>query len=225
MNVEYSDINNTIAENSENFINGNRTFNQWTGKHTDPCEYKQLLNLATKPMEYYVNSLNNISGTNDPYLSFTPVGNAKSENIPNDFERPLPSTLQRTSAVYHEPYTTSPFLGSQNNVNVLNTDNDLILKAGLSLRHKNNQAELSGLQWPTFGSIHANSIGPTVQNAGQYWPNELSNRSSKNIPGLDQQQSSMSKGIGVVNLEPGVNFWASSTNMLLNYQSGPYKSK
>lgn len=225
MDVEYSNINNIIGENSKNLVNDSRTFNQWTGKHTDSCEYKQLLNLSTKPMQYYVNSLNNISGTNDPYLSFTPIGNAKGEYISNEFERPIPSTLQRTSAVYHQPYSTSPFLGSQNNVNVLNTDNDLSLKTGLSLRNKNNQAELSSVQWPYFGSVHANTIGPTVQNAGQYWDNKLPNTINTSIPGLNVQQNDMSKGVGVVNLEAGVNYWASSTNMLLNYQSGPYKSQ
>ena len=91
MDVEYSNINNIIGENSKNLVNDSRTFNQWTGKHTDSCEYKQLLNLSTKPMQYYVNSLNNISGTNDPYLSFTPIGNAKGEYISKiNLSSPLP---------------------------------------------------------------------------------------------------------------------------------------
>ena len=78
-----------LAENTNQMINGDRVFNQWTGKETDACEYKNLLNLATKPMEYYVNSLNNISGIhednnqNENFLSFTPIGYASQVNIPN----------------------------------------------------------------------------------------------------------------------------------------------
>ena len=82
-----NELNNFLAENSNNFVNGDRLFNQWTGRHTDSCEYKQRLNLATKPMEYYVNSLNNISGLpdNEEFLSFTPIGNAQNVHISNLF--------------------------------------------------------------------------------------------------------------------------------------------
>ena len=227
-NINYTnELNNFLAENSNNFVNGSRLFNQWTGKHTDSCEYKQRLNLATKPMEYYVNSLNNISGLkqDEEFLSFTPVGNAQNVNIPNMFDRPIPSTLQTTSSTYTFPYNTSPNLQLANNVNTLNTDIDLTLKAGLGIRPKNNQAVLAGKKWPVYGDISAAAIDVTTQNAGQntHLPPDMQVLDSK-IPGLNHIPSSQSQGVGILQLG-GVNgFGLSSTVMLRNYQNGPNMS-
>lgn len=217
-------MNNFLAENSLNMVNQDRTFNQWTGINSDPCSYKQRLNLATKPMEYYVNSLNNVSGLDnqDAFLSFTPIGNAQQVNIPNVFDRPIPSTLQTTSSVYTQPYSTSPFLGSSNNVNSLDTDTDLILKTGLTIRNKNNQANLSQKNWPVYGDIHAASIGVTVQNAGQYHPKGVSSSLDPNIPGLNVTPNQQSNGIGVVSLNAGSNYMVSSRNALQNFMNGPF---
>jgi hypothetical protein len=222
-----NELNNFLAENSNNFVNGNRLFNQWTGKHTDSCEYKQRLNLATKPMEYYVNSLNNISGLkqDENFLSFTPIGNAQNVNIPNIFDRPIPSTLQTTSSIYTLPYSTSPDLQLANNVNTLNTDIDLTLKTGLGLRPKNNQAVLAGKKWPVYGDISAASIDVTTQNAGQNTnlPPDMRVINS-DIPGLNHIPSPESQGVGILQLG-GVNgFGLSSTVMLRNYQNGPNMS-
>ena len=219
-----NELNNFLAENSNNFVNGDRLFNQWTGKHTDSCEYKQRLNLATKPMEYYVNSLNNISGLpdNEEFLSFTPVGNAQNVNISNLFDRPIPSSLQTTPSIYTLPYSTSPNLQMENNINTLDTDLDLTLKTGLGLRPKNNQADLSSKNWPVYGDISAAAIGVTVQNAGQHnkLPNSM-NVINPNIPGLNHMPSPESDGVGIMQLG-GVNgFGLSSTVMLRNYQNGP----
>ena len=227
--VEYTSTpNDFFGDNSLNFINNRRTFNQWTDNHSDPCEYKQLLNLATKPMEYYVNSLNNPEGTNNPNLAFTPVGNAQVENISNIYERPIPSTLQRTSATYTLPYSTSPNLGMQTVSNPVATDEDITLKAGLTLRSKLN--DLSSLKFPTYSDIITESMGPLVQNAGQYYglnvngDRVLSNRLDENIPGLNEQQSIISSGTGVVWPDySGHTIGADSRSMLLNYQTGPYK--
>tara|TARA_B100001093_G_scaffold501778_1_gene553894 strand:+ start:357 stop:1088 length:732 start_codon:yes stop_codon:yes gene_type:complete len=179
--------NNAWALASKKLVNGDRVFNQWTGINSDSCEYKQLLNLATKPMEYYVNSLNNISGLpeNEEFLSFTPIGNATVYNIPNMFDRPIPSTLQRTSSTYTPKYSTSPFLGNNNNVNVLDTDNDLILKTGLTLRSKNNQSELSAKNWPKYGDISSASLDVSTQNFGQFQSPDLPSSVNSNISGLN----------------------------------------
>lgn len=219
-----NELNNFLAENSNNFVNGDRLFNQWTGRHTDSCEYKQRLNLATKPMEYYVNSLNNISGLpeNEEFLSFTPVGNAKNVNISNLFDRPIPSTLQTTPSIYTLPYSTSPNLQMENNINTLDTDLDLTLKTGLGLRPKNNQADLSSKKWPIYGDIAAAAIGVTVQNAGQHsdLPPDMRVVNS-HIPGLNHMPSPESEGVGINQLG-GVNgFGISSTVMLRNFQNGP----
>jgi len=216
--------NNFLAENSNNFVNSDRTFNQWTGIDSDSCSYNQRLNLATKPMEYYVNSLNNISGVDnqDTFLSFTPVGNAQQVNIPNLFDRAIPSTLEKKSSTYTLPYLTSPCFGASNNINTYDTDTDLILKAGLLLRSKNNQANLSQKQWPNYGDIHANEFDATVQNAGQNNDPNLHKSYNSNIPGLNSTPNTQFNGIGVVSLNAGDNFWISSTNALQNYMNGPY---
>jgi len=222
-----NDLNNFLAENSQQFTNGNRLFNQWTGKYTDSCEYKQRLNLATKPMEYYVNSLNNISGLpqNDEFLSFTPIGNAQNVHIANLFDRPIPSTLQTTSSVYTLPFNTSPNLQLSSNINTFDTDMDLTLKTGLGLRQKNNQAYLSEKNWPVYGDISSAAQSVISQNAGQH--TDLPERMrvvNPNIPGLDNIPSPESEGVGIMQLG-GVNgFGLSSTVMLRNYQNGPHLS-
>lgn len=250
----YTDsLNNFLAENSENFVNGERTFNQWTGKFTDSCEYKQRLNLATKPMEYYVNSLNNISGVtemgdnkekfsneNNTFLSFTPIGNAAQQNISNIFDRPIPSTLQKTSSVYNLPYLTSPNLQATNNINTLDTDTDLILKTGLTLRNKNNRADLTSKPFPTYGDIHAEEIGVTVQNAGiTYNSNNTSNFNyssdnsinnflsvNPNIPGLNVSNNNYngSQGVGILPLGGLQGYGISTRNAMINLFNGPYQS-
>ena len=219
-----NDLNNFLAENSNNFVNGDRLFNQWTGKHTDSCEYKQRLNLATKPMEYFVNSLNNISGLpeNEEFLSFTPVGNAQNVNISNLFDRPIPSSLQTTSSIYTFPYSTSPNLQMENNINTLDTDLDLTLKTGLGLRSKNNQAELSSKIWPVYGNLYNTAIGVTSQNAGQYTklPPEF-NVVNPNIPGLNHLPSPESEGVGIMQNGGIDGFGISTTVALRNLQNGP----
>ena len=214
-----------LAENTNQMINGERVFNQWTGKETDSCEYKQLLNLATKPMEYYVNSLNNISGIHEDnnqtenFLSFTSVGNAAQVHIPNFFDRPTPSNLNHLSSIYTLPYSTSPNLQMANNINTLDTDNDLILKTGLHLRSKNNKAELSAIKHPTYGDIHAAEFNLTVQNAGQNADKSVSNKIQTDIPGLKHSYDykSSQNGIGI-NALGGVNsIGISSRNLMQNF--------
>ena len=219
-----NELNNFLAENSKNFVNGDRLFNQWTGRHTDSCEYKQRLNLATKPMEYFVNSLNNISGLpdNEEFLSFTPVGNAQNVHISNLFDRPIPSTLLTTPSIYTLPYSTSPNLQMENNINTLDTDLDLTLKTGLGLRPKNNQADLSSKNWPVYGDISAAAIGVTAQNAGQHNDLPLDMRViNPDIPGLNHIPSPESEGVGIMQLGGPNQIGLSTTVMLRNWQNGP----
>lgn len=221
-----------LAENANNFINGNRAFNQWTGKETDACEYKQLLALATKPQSYYINSLNNISGISDKdnqtdnFLSFTPIGNAAQVNIPNFLDRAVPSHLNNTSSVYTLPYATSPNLQMASNVNTMDTDNDLILKTGLNLRSKNNRAELTAKKYPHYGDIHAADIEVTVQNAGQFADNSLPNTIQTNIPGLNNSidYHNAQNGIGINALGGRNGFGISTRVMVRNFNNGPSMS-
>lgn len=218
-----NDLDNFLAENSENFVNGDRLFNQWTGKQTDSCEYKQLLNLATKPMEYYVNSLNNISGldNNEKFLSFTPVGNAQNVHIPNMYDRPVPSTLQTTSSIYTLPYSTSPNLQMANNINTLNTDLDLTLKTGLGLRQKNNQAFLSSHMWPSYGDISSAALAVTVQNFGQHGnlPNDMK-VVNKDIPGLNHMPSGVEEG----RMNDASRNFIPTRVLNKNYNNGPFQT-
>lgn len=239
-------LNNFLAKNSNNFVNGDRTFNQWTGKHTDSCEYKQRLNLATKPMEYYVNSLNNISGAtkcdepiessgssqkegfgnqklynnNNPFLTFTPIGNTQVVNIANVYDRPIPSTLQKTSSIYTLPYSTSPFLGASNNVNNLDTDNDLVLKAGRHLRSKNNSAKDSEKQFAFDGDLIKEELASTVQRIDPL-PTGLSDVINPNVPGLNVAYNYR---INNNTLSDPSRTSVSSTVALRNYHTGPLLS-
>lgn len=225
------ELENFLAENSNNFINGNRTFNQWTGKETDPSEYKQLLALATKPQNYYINSLNNISGISDKnnqnenYLSFTPIGNAAQVNIPNFLDRAIPSHLKHTSSVYTLPYATSPNLQMSNNVNVLDTDNDLTLKTGLHLRSKNNRAHTTEKKLPYYGDVHAAEMQVTVQNAGQSTDSSQINTIKTDIPGIRNSidYSNSANGVGINALGGRNGFGISTRVMFRNYNDGPKK--
>jgi len=181
--IEYSD-------NS----NKNFTFDQWTGINSDQNVNKESLNLSSKPLNYYINSLNNKLGTNQPHLSYTPIGNSKGEHVSNMFERPIPSTLQKKSSVYTHPYSTSPFIGAQSNFNPVNTDIDSSLKKGLELRSKNNN--LSQLQWPVYGDVHSEELNKVSQLKGSIWPNNLGQQT-----GIDtyQLQLNYQNGSSVLN--------------------------
>lgn len=190
-------LNNFFAANSENLVNNDRVFNQLTSNAYDSCDYNNKLKLSTKPLNYYINSLNNISGldNNEQYLAFTPIGNAATQNISNLFDRSLPTNLNRLSSVYTLNYSTSPFLGASNNINTLDTDTDLTLKTGLGLRNKNNQAQLSAKNFPHYGDIHGDDIGVTVQNFGQYSPDNIQQSINPNIPGLNESQNQVVAGL------------------------------
>lgn len=228
--VEYSNNNNNIdnlnqflATNSKNLVNGERLFNQFTNSFYDSCEYKNNLNLATKPMRYYVNSLNNISGLlkNEQNLAFTPIGNAQVQNISNIYERAIPSKLTRGSSIYTLPYSTSPDLQKASNINTLDTDMDLILKTGLTLRNKNN--DLSDITFPYFGDIHSSDIGVLYQNAGQY--NDLKPEMqvvNPNIDGLNHSRNNISVGNGILALGGTNGFGISSRNAIRNISNGKY---
>ena len=173
-------------------------------------------------MEYYVNSLNNISGvteTNnnkDDFLSFTPIGNAAQQNIANIFDRPIPSTLQTNSSVYTLPYLTSPNLQATNNINTLDTDTDLMLKTGLGLRTKNNCAELSAKTFPHYGDIHSDEIGVTVQNAGIKYNTNLNNNKSEVENFSDSPDNSGENLNNYLSLNPNI----PGLNVAINYENG-----
>lgn len=228
-NNDITEIEKSFSDNTNQILNGNRLFNQWTGKQTDSNEYKQLLNSSTKPLKYYINNLNNISSLeidkdrdqNTNFLTFTPIGNAAQVNVPNLLDRSVPSHLNHTRSIYTLPYSTSPNLSMTNNINTYDTDNDLILKTGVNLRNKNNRAEITAKEYNHYGDLHKDDIGMSVQNAGQY------SRKSKatlniNIPGLkySPDYSDDSYGIGI-NALGGVNsFGIPSRSLSIDIANG-----
>ena len=182
-----------------------------------------------------VNGNTNGNANGSDYLSFTPIGNASQVNIRSEFERPIPSTLSRSAgSVFTIPYATSPNLGMSSNVNNFRTDEDLTLKTGLGLRSRNNQAQLSSLEWPTYGDIHARDIEVTHQNAGQFYDERLGYTTGNN-PSLKREnfqnihsnesngstkditQNVISRGIGVVSLINGLDVNMDTYNMQLIY--------
>ena len=223
--IDYTNqSNNLLALEAEKFANSNRTFNQQSNKFSDACFYKQQLNLATKPLEYCVNSLNNISSTNNPKVAFTAIGNAAQQNIANVFDRPIPSHLNRTSPTYHFNYNTSPNLHLESNINVFDTDTDLFLKTGLELRSKNNKADLSQKQFAVYGDIYQDEIAYLYQNAGQHNKNNLPNKYN-NIPGLQNYYPGQEQnGIGVINFEHGRNWFVDTYGLMQTVADGAYKN-
>lgn len=222
-----NNLSETSVDDISKKLNDNRVFNQFTRGYYDPCEYSNLLKVSTKPLKYVVNSFNNTSGTENPDLSFTPIGNQKIENIRNMYERPLPTKLDRSNTIYTLPYSTSPGLSLQNNINTLNTDLDLDLKTGIgNLRNKGSGNDLSYLKYNQYGDVHNESIKKTVMNAGHLFETKsaLSNRLNQDILGLNEQESLHGNGTGVIRPYTGLNFGISSRVAYMNLANGPLKS-
>jgi len=209
--------------NHSNNLNNNAMFDEWTRIHNDSASISQQDDLSTKPMKYYANSFNNISGTNDKYLAFTPIGQAQFSAVPNVYDRAIPSNLNRGhSSVYTPPMSTSAFLGSSNGVNPLETDLDLTLKTGLTLRSKRSDNDVSAIKFPHYGDLAVKA--EVVQNAGQFWDNKLSNRFNQDILGLNESMSITSQGAGgnytLFSNQAGI----STRNAMINYQNPGGKS-
>jgi len=206
------------GDNSLNIINQDRSFNTWTGIHNDPATTKNSYKLSTKPLKYYVNSLNTKDGTENRDLSFTKIGQAQFSAIPNIYDRAIPSNLNRgVSSTYTFPHSTSAFLGSTNNINHVNTDTDLHLKTGLNIRPKRSENDISAVKYPHYGDVSVKE--DIVQNAGQFWDNTKSNRYNDNILGLNEAMSVQSQGPGG-NYSLGPHQCGISTrNAMINYQN------
>jgi len=140
------------------------TFNQWTRIHDDSCNYENRLKLGTKPMKYYVNQFN--SPQVDPFMEYTVIGNQKSYEVRNEFERPIPTRLNPIYPTHIEPYPTTPFLGSANSSREFsNTSSNL--RFGNDVRAKKSQA---GLSEKDFNRYDPGVYSQTVQNANQFVP-------------------------------------------------------
>lgn len=156
-------------------------------------------NIGSAPAKYYVQNLNTPDGSsNNDFFTFTPIGNARTNHISGDFERPIPTRLNPLPNTYSLNYSTTPQLGLASNINPAETDMDLILKTGLTMRPKGAENDLSALKLPHFGDINQAEIGLTSQNAGQYFPGNLQSVFDKYIPGLNAQPNIVSQGTGAV---------------------------
>lgn len=208
-------------------VNENRVFNQFTRGYYDSCEYQNLLKVSTKPLKYVVNSFNNTTGTENPDLAFTPIGNQRPEYVRNMYERPLPTKLDRSNTVYTLPYSTSPGIGYANNINTLDTDLDLALKTGIGgPRAKSSGNDHSYIKYPHYGDLYVDQFNNTVQNAGHLFKegNVHTNRLNQDILGLNEQEGLYANGIGIVRPYTGLDFGISSRVAYMNLANGPLKS-
>ena len=222
--IEYSnDFIDNQAKNSMNIINNNKQYNEWTGIYNDPSSTENNYKLATKPMKYYVNSLNNKSGTENEDLNFTPIGQAQFSAVSNIYDRAVPSNLNRgVSSTYTFPHSTSAYLGSTNNINHFNTDIDLNLKTGINIRPKRSANDLSAIPWNKFGDVSVKE--EIVSNAGQFWDNTISNRLNDDIKGLNESMSVESQGKGGNYSLGPYQCGISTRNAMINYQNPGGKS-
>ena len=81
------------------------------------------INAGSKKLRYY--DQNTIK---DPYAQisqsgFTPIGNLKSYNVANMYDRPEPTRLRDLPELYTVPYNTTPFLGN-NTTSIKYIDDD-----------------------------------------------------------------------------------------------------
>ena len=195
------------------------SYNQFTNTSYDTSAYNDKMRIGTAPMKYYINDFNTIEGTNNPFLTYTPIGNAQTQGMSGDFERPLPSRLNSLPTTHTLNYSTTPQLGLSSNINTEQTDMDLILKTGLTLRPKNSGNPISELKYPHFGDISSKEIELSHQNAGQFYPKNLDRVYDKDVCGLNCQQNIVSQGTGVI-WPIGQQIGLSSRNAYYNYAQG-----
>ena len=142
--------------------NSGRAFLANTGIKSDVCSYENATRIAAKPMKYYVNQLN--SPQANPFETYSVVGNQRVYNIPNEYDRPLPSRLKPIYPTYVLPYNTTPNLGSTA-TDRMYVDTSTQLRFGSDLRPKNSQTSLTETDFNRWSPGVSES---TVQNAGQF---------------------------------------------------------
>lgn len=138
------------------------TYNQWTRIHDDNCNEQNRLNIASKPMKYFVNQFN--SPQIAPFMQFTVVGGQKTFDVRNDYERAIPTRLNPIYPVNVRPYQTTPFLG-QASEDRMYTDTSSQLRFGNDLRSLKSQ---TGNTEVDFNRWAPNVSPETAQNAGQF---------------------------------------------------------
>jgi len=118
------------------------------------------MNAASKKMKYY-----NQEAVKDPYAQisnsgFTPIGNLKSYNVANMYDRPEPTNLRDLREVYTVPYSTSPFLGN-NTTSIKYIDDD-----STKLRYPvfQNRKSAIGTSQVTIHPQQVFSFNPNVSN-------------------------------------------------------------
>jgi hypothetical protein len=143
-------------------VNTGRAFNQWTRLFNDSCSYQNQTRVSSKPMKYYVNQYN--SPQTNPFETFSVIGNQKVYNIPNVYDRALPTRLNSIGQVYILPYNTTPYLANAAS-DRSHIDTGSYLRWGTEIRPKQSETSL--------GEVDYNRWSPgvkeeTVQNAGQF---------------------------------------------------------
>lgn len=100
------------------------------------------MNAGSKKLKYY-----DQSEVKDPYgqisnNGFTPLGNLKTYAVANMYDRPEPTHLRDLPDLFTVPYSTTPFLGSnQPSIKYVNTDSE-VLRAPV-FNHKKSAIDVS----------------------------------------------------------------------------------
>lgn len=142
--------------------NGDRSFNQFTRTHYDVCNYENQLRLGARPIKYVVNQYNNPQV--NPFMMYTEIGNQKTYNVENMYDRALPTRLNPLNEVYVFPYSTTPFLGALNASREY-SDTESNLRYGTYLRDKKSAVDIGQVDYARWDPGVSDV---TVQNAGQF---------------------------------------------------------
>ena len=189
--------------------NFGRAYNQLTSIKNDSCTYQNDLLISSKPMKYYVNTIN--SPEANPFFQYTEIGNQKSYDVRNEFERPLPTRLNPIYPSYVSPYKTTPFLGSNSEDRVY-TNTGSNLRFGNTLRDKKSSIALDEIDYNRWSP---GVDGQTTQNAGQYG----SNSKTQQPIGTDGHYNFLSQNNVIFGNSAiaGHQIGISSRNLLQNY--------
>lgn len=152
-----------------------------------------LYSTGDKPIKFIINDFNAPSSIPVPV-----AGNIRGGiNVSSEIERPVATYAGRKdlSGGFILPYTTTPDYGVRSGVNPIDTDNDLILKTGLTLREKKSGKDTSSRAYDVYGDASVSAV--IVQNAGQFYDPTLM-KTKGTEPGFNRDINLLANGVGVI---------------------------
>ncbi len=180
------------------------SYNEWTRSYNDNCSEENRLRVGTKPMKYFVNQYN--SPQVAPFMEFTLIGNQKSYDVRNDFERPMPTRLNPIYPTTVEPYLTTGFLGQPSESREY-TDTSSVLRFGANSHELRSATAITEKDYNRFNPAVTQDI---VQNAGQF---NVGNISRQDDNGYYNYYASNNISLGN---DAAPRYGASSRNLMQN---------